>query len=787
MLPFGALMLAASVGSWAQVAPADTAQSRTLGTVTVTEEAEQQGKDTLQTKKTNIGKGTQDIRDIPQSINVITERLIDDVKLNTLREALRYSAGITFQAAEGGTDQDIRLRGFSVATTGDLLIDGMRDPSQYDRDTFNLDRIEVLRGSASMIFGRGSTGGVINQVTKRPLLADQTDVAVSAGSYGYYRGTLDFNKRLSEDSAFRLNAMWNKADNNGAKIDKYGIAPSYSWGIGTANEFNVGLFVLDVDNRPPSAFRWLTTNRRGISGYTAAGIPTYGALGTLAPIRPGDYYGTTDDKLIGKAKYANGSWIHRFGDGGELRTQLRTGVFNRTQEYTAAGASTTLGAAANVNNFSDISVVTRSGPTPRKDEYRGTYVQSDYSNEFNWGGMKHSILTGIDASREEADRYQNSGYIFNTSGRGLTLGTRPNTYVGLANLDQGLGGSGLSPIYRDSSAYEAKSYGIYFQDLVQVADNWKVLGGVRYDHLGGDFSQFGYTNPSCVRTNVPAAQQTANCSGLRNPREVYNPGNPFPTTTTTTNLSQGAWSYRAGVLYQPTTTQSYHLSYSTSFNSSADTYQYVSPQTANTPPEKSRNIELGAKLDWLDGNLSTRAAIFRTEKTNERTTDGDFAGTSYLLSGKRHAQGLEIDIVGRLTPKWEVYVSYAYVPTARIDKVGSTVGPGIVGSRPGLSPKHTGAAWLSYQATPKFRIAGGIRGASENAPLQGTNGAAHLTNRTPGYVVGDLMAEYKFTPDLYAQLNVTNVTNKLYGEQLYQGFAFVGAPRSVMLTLGARF
>ena len=94
---------------------------------------------------------------------------------------------------------------------------------------------------------------------------------------------------------------------------------------------------------------------------------------------------------------------------------------------------------------------------------------------------------------------------------------------------------------------------------------------------------------------------------------------------------------------------------------------------------------------------------------------------------------------------------------------------------------------ISYQATPKFRIAGGAHGTSENRPLQGGSGAASVTASVPGYVVGDLMAEYKFTPDLYAQVNVNNVANKLYGDQLYPAFAIAGAPRTVLFTVGARF
>ena len=742
-------MLAASVSSWAQTAPPDTVrEGGTLSTVTVIGEAEVQGKDQLQTLKTNIGKGTQDIRDIPQSINVITEKLIDDARLDTLKEALHYSAGITFAATENGTDQDIRLRGFPVATVGDLLIDGMRDPSQYDRDTFNLDRIEVLRGSASMLFGRGSTGGVINQVTKKPLLLDQTELIGSFGSRDYYRATIDLSKRVGEDSAFRLNAMWNKAYNGGAKIDKHGIAPSYSWGIGTRDEFTVGAFYLDVDNVPPAGQRYLS------NGTFARGI----AQSSIADIRPGNFYGAASDYVRGKATYGNAAWTHTFDDGGQLRTQLRSGTFERSQWGTTANfcnvAPTATGACpagqtATAATLNPLTYVLRNGLAPRKDKYDGTYFQSDYSNAFKWGGVKHEIIGGVDAAREEADRFGAWGPVGTNFYKGATRVGFPDD--GYATL--------LSPVYRRTSDYSAHSLGAYVQDVVQVAQDWKLLGGVRWDRFSGDFSQRNYPNANTV----------------------------IPGSVSTTHLSESSlFSYRAGVLYQPSPTQSYHLSYSTSFNTSADTYQYVTPQNANTPPEKSRNVELGAKLDWLDGRLSTRAALFHTEKYNERTTDSDFAGTSFLLSGKRHSSGLELEVVGRITPQWEVYASYAYIPTATIDQAGSTQA-NVVGMRVGLTPKNSGAVWISYQATPKLRLAGGLRGASQNRPLQGGTGAASTTAYVPGYVVGDIMVEYKFTPDVFAQINLTNVTNQLYGDQLYPGFVIPGIERTVQATVGVRF
>ena len=115
-----------------------------------------------------IGRGNQELRDIPQSVTVVTEKLMEDRRADTVKEALHYTAGISFMAAEGG-EEDIRLRGFSLTASGDIFVDGVRDTAFYERDVFNFDRIEVLRGSASMLFGRGSTGGVVNQVSKAPL------------------------------------------------------------------------------------------------------------------------------------------------------------------------------------------------------------------------------------------------------------------------------------------------------------------------------------------------------------------------------------------------------------------------------------------------------------------------------------------------------------------------------------------------------------------------------------------------------------------------------------------
>ncbi len=711
-LPMGALMLAASVSGWAQSADA----TKSLSTVTVTEKAEQQqGKDALQTKKTTIGKGTQDIRDIPQSINVVTERLLDEKRIDNLNDALRLTAGVTFSAAENGSMQDIFIRGFSVAQVGDLLIDGMKDASLYERETFNLDRIEVMRGSASMIFGRGSTGGVVNQVNKKPLAVNQSDVDFTVGTGAYKRATGDFNIVTGEDAALRLNVMATNANNYGANIQKYGVAPAYTFGMGTRDEITIGAYYLDYDNT-------LWNN-----------LP-YNTIGSR--IDAHDWYGTDSDFSKGTAKYAYLQHTHRFNDGGELRTQARSGNFQRRTWLTQtrfAGTPAT---------WTDSTVITRAGLTPRKDEYDGTYFQSDYSNNFTGLGFKHAVLAGVDFAWEKADRYTQS--VAGANKGTTTIGTPGGGYVVREPV------FGTTP----TGGYDSKSYGVYAQDLVQVAEYWKVLGGLRWDSIKGDFSSTTATN------------------GVTNFNKA--------------SMSDNVPSYRFGVLFQPSETASYHFSYSTSFNTSADTYQYVTQQNANTPPEKSRNIELGAKLDWMEGKLSTRAALFRTEKYNERTTDADFAGDAYLLSGKRHSTGLELEIVGRPAPKWETYFSYAYIWDTNIDKAGSAAtAQATVGQPFGLVPRHSGSVWATYQATPKLRVGLGMTASSENWSINGTTPTRGA--RAPGYAVFDAMGEYRFTEDTYLQITAKNLDNRLYAAELYRGFYMPGAGRSVQATVGTRF
>lgn len=740
--------LAAGFGL-ASLSQAQTATESQLPAVRAKATAEPTSKDSYQATTTRIGKGEQDVRDVAQSLTVVTEKLIDDRNLDTLKETLKNTAGITFQAAEGG-EEDIRLRGFPLQSTGDVFVDGMRDPAFYDRDTFFYDRIELLRGSASLVFGRGSTGGAVNMVTKQPRLLNQNQVDATLGSHGYARLVGDFNVKLGDSSALRIGTMKTKADNDGAgsSIDKQGLAASYRWGIGERDEIGVVATYLDNDNGINYGMPWIKPS---------ANAPT--SATTLLPLSPTAYYGMASDYNRGKASMVTLSHTHRFDDRSELTTKLRRGLFTRDLRAStvrlAAASAQPGGLPAGLDTFGPATVLTR-GTQLKIQDVQTTFVQSDYQTRFKLGGMNHELLAGVDLSKEAKQVYSDSPNLSNTTRSALYAAeglTKANTTVGT-------GGGSVDESRRrlfQTSEYTSTGEGMYAQDLIEFLPGWKALVGLRYDHLVGDYTQQAWTYSGTTGTHG----YDKFALGAQTPYQ----------------MKVAEWSKRLGLLWQPTERWSMHLSSATSFNTSGDAYS-LSAGNKDVPPEQSINTELGLRWEAADGQFSVRSAVFRSTKLHERNTDPD--SQLVTLSGKRHVAGFELDLTGRITKAWEVWGSYMWLPVAKIDQ--GVAGSEGVGTRPSLTPRHSGSIWTTYQLTPKFRFGGGLNARSSQQP-----------NRNPGYyapkfVTGDLMAEYTPLPDqLSFKLNVTNVSDKLYADALYPGHYIPGEGRTVQLTASFKF
>ncbi len=715
LLPLAALMLAGSVSAWAQVGPVPgnananepgTPETKSLKTVTITG-ARDRSVQTYQSGVTSVGKTPAAARDIPQSLTVVTEKLMHDQGKDTLKEALQNVPGITFEAGEGGRIGDnIRLRGFTVA--GDIYLDGMRDIAQYNRDTFDLDRIEVLRGSASMLFGRGSTGGVVNQVSKVPRLIDQNEVNATVGTGNYLRLDGDFNIVTGEDSALHFNAMTTDWDGRADKAGTHrkGLAADYRTGIGTDNEFLFSLYHLEYNDKPDLGGRWLQ------------GVP--------APLPSDKWYGVDSDYQRDSADIATLTHTHRYTDGSTLTTKVRDGQYKRDLWATQING---FAPGVTQGNFNANTVVNRGNQTRAGEEHH-TFLQSDYLTQTQWLGLKNEILLGGEYALERSTRFTYSA-----------VPAKPATTVALASNTAVTD----TRIKNWANTFQATTLGVYLQDTLSLNPYWKLVGGLRWDQFGGNYDR---------ATGGPLARTDA------------------------------VWSKRMGVMYQPAEEVSYYASYGTSFNTSGDLYQYDN-NSANTPPESSRNMEVGIKWELADGDLSVRTALARTDKYNERNTDVNQNTGEYLLSGQRHTDSLEFEVAGRLSANWEVFAGLVFM-NGVIDQAGSSAAAqATVGMNPGLTPARQGNLWTTYRLNERWRVGGGLTAVSENHPASAS--AASLSNTAPGYVKADALIEYQWNVNNTIKTNIDNLGDTVYYSSLYQAWPSLAPGRSIRVTWTSRF
>jgi catecholate siderophore receptor len=698
LTPIGAMLTGMA---FAQGTPPPSNSETTLAPVEVKGERDREARG-YQGGTTGVGKLQQLPRDIPQSVTIIPEQLIYDRAADSMREALRNVPGLTFNAGEGGRIGDnITLRGYSVV--GDLYMDGVRDVAQYNRETFNIEQFDILRGAASMLFGRGSTGGVINQVSKTPTMVDRNTLSYTVGSHDYNRLTGDFNKKVGENAAIRLNVMKTDAGSSRDNVssERWGIAPSVRFGVGTRDEVTLSYYQLKYDNTPDF------------------GVPYYKGQPLDVPV--GRFYGLATDYQRDDAAVASATWKHRFSADTEVKTVLRKGDYHRDLWGTAPRLS---GVPASILGTTPMN---RQAQRRAGEEHTVT-LQSDLTTKFTSGGFKHLVLAGVELLREE-------GYRWNWGGGGAN----PATTVGNPNPFAALPANYFSSAVKTGEVrFNADTVGLYVQDIIELGPRWKLLVGTRHDSLDAKYDRAAPQGDLARKDSM--------------------------------------WSYRGGLMFQPGDTQSYYIAYGTSFNPSAELYA-LDDRTANTPPEKNRNMEIGAKWELFDGDLSLRSALFRTEKHNERNTDLALPNLS-LLSGKRHTDGIEFEAAGRITKNWEVFGGVAFM-NGKIDSA-SAQQAGTRGRVPINTPEYTASLWTTYKLPGGWKLGGGYENVGSRY------GDQNNTVTVPAYWRTDALVAYE--QSRYAlRMNVYNVFNKKYYEGVYSGHVVPGTLRTVLLTAELKF
>ena len=689
--------------AWAQTPPA-TDQKESKDDVALPGVDVRGQRNQFKIEEPSLYKLPDPIKDTPQSITVIPEQVLEERAMFTLRDALRTVPGISLAAGEGGGRQgdNLTLRGFPAGN--DIYIDGVRDLGQYARDTFNLESVEVLKGPSSVLFGRGSTGGIINQVSKTPKLTPFYEISGTVGSGPQGRATLDLNQPFGGSAALRLNLMGFKGDTPGrdeVTSERWGVAPSFAIGLDGPTRLIASYFYQGDDNLPDYGLPYLRGGPAKVNTESFYGIPSR------------DY--EHDDIHIGTLRLE-----HDFNENLRFRSTLRLALIER-------GSLVSIPAIVGTPDSLPLSAiqVSRTG-TQRSQVDTSVLNTTELVAKFDTWRFKHTLVTGFDASRENSDirRYTFTGV--------------PTTGLLNTNPDPDLSGMGRVKNFDGSSG--ATSVGVYAVDEMAITEQWKIMGGLRYDLFDAQFRNM-FLGQKLFRTD-----------------EALSP--------------------RAALVFLPTKWQTYYFSYGTSFNPSAEAL-VLALNNAGTEPEKNETFELGAKWDLFDGALGIRTAFFRTYKNNARTTD-PVLGVQ-VTNGKQRVQGAELEVVGRVLPGWNVWLSYAYLDSRILESPDIQNGVPIEGNRIQNVPEHSASLWTTYDITPRWQVGGGAvfvdKRYANNDNL----------NVVPSYVRGDLTAAYRPITPLELRFNVINVADERYFDAIHPGHVIPGNARTFLLTGTWRF
>ncbi len=379
------------------------------------------------------------IRDIPQSISVITEEQIKDQSLLGLTDAIKYSPGVMAGQGEGNRDS-VWFRGNQ--STSDLFVDGVRDDVQYYRDLYNIDRVEVLMGPNGMIFGRGGVGGVINRVTKEAHWENKNELRMQGGAYDHKRSSIDLNSGINETLAVRINAMIEDSGSfrQGVESEKKAINPTFTFKPSDKTKIVVGMEYFN-DKR---------TNDRGIPSVDN-GLKSYP-------------YSTSRSTFFGNASQSpneaivkNGYAIidHTFDNSMSVKNTTRFSDYDKYYQNVYANSSVQANGTLTIDGYYD------------NTQRQNFFNQTDLIYNFKTGSVSHKLLTGLEIGLQENQNYR----IVNSGTDPTPLASNPFALLTFNSSRS-----------RNTST-DISNQAIYLQDQIYLNEQFQIIAGLRYDQI----------------------------------------------------------------------------------------------------------------------------------------------------------------------------------------------------------------------------------------------------------------------------------------------------------------
>jgi catecholate siderophore receptor len=441
----------------------------------------------------------------PQSVTVVGSELIASQGATRLEDALRNVPGITLNAGEGAARGDtVNIRGFSAFN--DFFIDGIRDAAVYTRDIFDADAVEVLEGPSAVLFGRGSTGGAINQVTKAPLLTSVESLTSMVGTNDLIRTTGDLDLPFASAAALRLNVMGESSEapsRDFAKNRRWGIAPALGFGIGEQDSLTFTYLHQQENNVPDGGIPFV------------AGMP--------APVPRSNDYGLVSDVNTTQDDLATVRYKHDFNPNLSIADTLRYAHYEFDYQSAMPNFGTSVPSAA-----TPLGAILVGRDLPGSSGVQTNLTeQLDLTAHFSTGPLTHALLTGLEVARQtsDLDRYSNP---FNTNNNWIpeTSLLDPNPFEPL---------TGILPVSSRQDT-TARSDSFYVTDTIGFNQYFDLLASARFDRFSADYNQLTVASRVVLDLN-----------------HIDNVGSP-----------------RAAFEYKPTADQTYYIAYGTSFDPSAE-------------------------------------------------------------------------------------------------------------------------------------------------------------------------------------------------------------------------
>ena len=679
------------------------------------------------------------LKDNPRTVTAITQEVLETTGTTSVREIARSTPGISLGFGEGGNSygDNIYIRGFKA--NNDVYTDGIRSPGTGIGETFNTEQVEVSKGPAGTVGGRGTTGGAIDVVSKSPQDVDFTRSVTTVTDASTVRQTIDTNKVINDRTQMRFNAMWQNGGVAGRDVltdNRKGASLALRYKATDALTLEGQLSYTNIEQTPDWGVPFVNNEDLGVVGpVTEFGIDR------------STYYGVPGrDFQIANETVATAKATYEFDNGLTLSNTLRASTALNDYVLTAPSSLRDNDSA----NPEDWQV-----GLSFKSWYQETDVLAnvlELGGDANIGGANHKFVLGLAASREDISKRSFSNlssedYQPPAGQRGCTVSAINPDPVG-----EGCWSGEKPQLGTDATTTRVETLSLYALDTVSLTDRLTINGGLRVDMYG------------ISRTSLSGG---------------------VPTTLSREDVM---FNWNLGATYALSDSLNIYAAAATSTNPAGQEleagggfYGGLDNGGSGLAPEKNTSYELGAKYSVTPDLLLT-AALFQTTKENAREDIGPRGATVTSDTLKYRIQGLELGVAGNLTDRLGVFGGASFMNSKILEsRDASNVGE----SLPNISHEQFNLL-ATYQVTDKLMLGGRV---NYQGAIDLGSTAANGRSLPEAWTL-DLLGEYEVADNAAIKVGITNVTDKTVYDAGYRSgtpFTYVAPGRELSVSLEVKF